>query len=128
MATPAGRPLVTERSLASTTFRGRPEVLFKMEKFGIDPFTGQLQPVTNGLIMTERGPIHPQVLFRFDPRRDAFIKIKKRRMNPLNFKALKRANRRQKGFENIVLSNFRCEESGRTLKVRKRKVGPKKRR
>lgn len=125
---PAGRPQVTERSLASTRIRGALETTAALEKFGVDPFTGILQPTTNGLLMTERGPIRPLVLFRFDPRRDAFIKIKKRRMNPLNFKALKRANSRQKSFEKIVLSNFRCEESGRTLKPRKRKVGAKRRR
>ena len=108
--------------MAVETFRGRPERLFTQQKFGLDPMTGQLQPLENGLVMTAAGFVKPMAVFRFDAARNMFVKVKRRKMNPLNFKALKRASSRMDAFQKTVLREFKCEERGKKLTPKKRRV------
>lgn len=75
--------------------------------------------------------IEPQPPFyRIGRKKDGsmgFIIIRRRRMNPLNFKALMRANRRVEGFEGIIKRNFTFSKPA-TPKSKKRIVRRRKRR
>lgn len=99
------------RSLARMQFGfGVPEA--------VNPATGCVEPVES---IRAQGFEPARPFFRFDQNRGQFVKIKARRINPLNPRALNRAHKRVKSFDRFVKQNFRVVERSVKFKPKKRR-------
>ena len=98
------------------------------QKYAVNPTNGNLQTVD---ALLQQGIIAKPPFFKIRCSKTTgeckFVKVKRRRMNPLNFRALMRANRRVEGFEGIIKRNFTFSKPA-TPKSRKRVVRRRKKR
>ena len=97
---------------------GRTEGGLVGEKFAIHPTMGTLADFQR--IMGD-GFIPSPPFYVWDWRRNVFRKVKPRRMNPLNFRALRRAGSRISAFERTVKRAFTISKR-RTVRPKKRKA------
>lgn len=103
------------------------EEALRKARFAIDPRSGCLQDID---VLRQELPEDeiPKGRYKINVKTGRFIKIKRRRMNPLNFRALLRANRRNEGFQRIVMRNFTTATPGTRLKPKRGRVVRRKRR
>lgn len=89
-------------------------------------------PVPGKFVMGPGGCVQPAMpgdkgpFFKID-RFGNTVPLRARRMNVLNMKALNRANRRQEGFQRVVLRNFKCTSTGMKLTPKRGRVTRKRR-